>query len=481
MAGITETERQLREEIVSAREVQKVILEAHAEARTAAEEGKSVHMTPEQLKAFDDADEVIQRASGELERHLSFRRTEEAKGEYADSRGETRDQRDSAEEVENEVFGAYLRGGPRAVARLTDERQQEFAKRGFDTAMEVRAGAALNTTAGAGIDGDAGFLIPQGFWHNLQIALKEYGGIMQYFREVRTSTGNPMPWPTTDPTGQLGKYVSENTQLTGSDLIEFGQGMLYAWMLSSDVIKASLQIINDSAFDVDSFVRDRMAERIGRKLAAEVWAGSGPASSALTGLSTSLTAYNAALTRLNTAGATPALGGYYQPAAAETAYWLGKGTTATATLANGMISWQTILGMISTVDPAYRASGRCRFVMNDVTQQNLRMLTDAYARPLWVPDVQVGPSEGPVARIEGFPVTIDQNAGSVSTSAATAGGLVFGDLQTAMVLRTVTQSGVLTLRERFADYLQVAWIGFCRYDSQPNDLRAVAQYYTGAS
>lgn len=486
--GITETERSLREQIVTAREVQKDVLEKYHVRCQAAEEGKSTSMSPEERAAFDQADAVITSLVGDLERHLSFRRSEEAKDEYADMRGESRDQRDSATEVEDMVFATYLRGGPRAVQRLTDTRQVEFARRGFVGGMEARtgtaeqrAGAALSVVAGAGIDGDAGFLIPQGFWHNLQIALKEFGGIMPHFNEIPTSTGAPMPWPTTDPTGQLGKYVSENSQLVGSDLIEFGQGMLYAWMLSSDVIKASLQIVNDSAFNVDSFVRDRMAERIGRKVAAELWTGAGPASSALTGLSTSLTAYNAALTRLNTFGATPAQGGYYQPANGDKAFWLAVGTTSTATLTNSQISWQTILGMIATVDPAYRKNKRCAWYMNDVVQTNLRGITDGFGHPLWDPNVQVGPSDGPVARIEGFPVVIDQNAGNVSASASTAGGLVFGDLKTAMNLRTVNQAGVLTLKERYADFLQIAWIGFCRYDSQPNDLRAVAQLYTNAS
>lgn len=492
MAGITETERQLREEIVSAREVQKILLDKYNEDRAKAEAGKSVHMTPEQLKAFNDADEVIQRASATLEAHLSFRRTEGAKNELAESRGMSRDESEGTDAEESRMFTDYLRGGKQYLQSLQG-RERELAERrtapmveyvgdGRDKgSFEHRAGAALSTVAGAGIDGDAGFLIPQGFWHNLQIALKEYGGVMKYLRPLETGSGQPIPWPTTDPTGQLGKYVSENTQLTGSDLIEFGQGMLYAWMISSDVIKGSFQIMNDSAFDIDSFVRDRVAERIGRKIAAELWTGSGPASSALTGISTAMTAYNAAFTRINTAGATPALGGYYQAAAGETAYWFGKGTTATATLANGMISWQTVLGMIGTIDPAYRASGRCRFFMNDVVQQNLRLLTDAYARPLWVPDVQVGPDSGPVARLEGFPITVDQNSGNVSTSAATAGGLLFGDLYTGMVLRHVQPGGILTLRERYADFLQVGWIGYQRYDSQPNDFRALAQYYTGAS
>ena len=489
MAGITETERSLRERIAAAHEVQKDVLEKFDARCRAVEEGKpAASMSPEERTAFDQADADIKSLASDLERHMSYRRTSEAQAEYADMRGESSDQRASASEVENEVFLTYLTGGPRAVQRLTDERQRDFARRGFAGGMEARtgtaehrAGAAMSVVAGAGIDGDAGFLIPQGFWHNLQIALKEYGGLMPHFNEIPTSTGAPMPWPTTDPTGQLGKYVSENTQLVGSDLIEFGQGMLYAWMLSSDVIKASLQIINDSAFNVDSFVRDRMAERIGRLIAQELWTGAGPASSALTGLSTSLTAYNAALSRINTFGATPGKGGYYQPANGDKAYWLAVGATYTPTLTNSQVSWQTILGMIATVDPAYRKNKRCSWFMNDVVQQNLRGITDGFGHPLWEPNLQIGPSDGPVARIEGFPVVIDQNSGNVSASASTAGGLVFGDLKTAMNLRTVNQAGVLTLKERYADFLQIGWIGFCRYDSQPNDLRAVAQLYTNAS
>ena len=43
---------------------------------------------------------------------------------------------------------------------------------------------------------DAGYLIPQGFWHNLQIALKEYGGLLPYVQMLQTDSGQPMPWPT---------------------------------------------------------------------------------------------------------------------------------------------------------------------------------------------------------------------------------------------------------------------------------------------
>lgn len=51
--------------------------------------------------------------------------------------------------------------------------------------------------ASAGSTGyDAGYMIPQGFWHNLQIALKEYGGLLPYVQMLQTDSGQPMPWPT---------------------------------------------------------------------------------------------------------------------------------------------------------------------------------------------------------------------------------------------------------------------------------------------
>ena len=43
---------------------------------------------------------------------------------------------------------------------------------------------------------DAGYLIPQGFWHNLQIALRAYGGLLPYIQILQTDSGQPMPWPT---------------------------------------------------------------------------------------------------------------------------------------------------------------------------------------------------------------------------------------------------------------------------------------------
>jgi HK97 family phage major capsid protein len=350
-------------------------------------------------------------------------------------------------------------------------------------ALDANALSTNPNSAGvaAGSTGyDAGYLVPQGFWHNLQIALKAYGGLLPYIQLLQTDSGQPMPWPTVDPTAVVARYITESNQTgfggdgNGTDY-QFGQGMLNAWTLISGVILASLQLINDSAFDVDGFVNDRIGESIGRKVAAEIHTGTG--SNAFLGVETAL----------NTRGAQsgPAMGGVYKSGtstkwaatAGGNAFTITGGTSGQAKLANGLIGFDDVLGMISTVDPAYRNSGRCLFVANDLTLAMLRQITDAYGHPLWSPAVAVGQPD----TLYGFPVIVDQNTSAVSTNASTSGGLLFGDFKTALVGRQVNGASMMRLTERYADYLQVGYLGYCRMDVRSNDLRAAAIFSTNAT
>jgi HK97 family phage major capsid protein len=356
---------------------------------------------------------------------------------------------------------------------------------GFETRAALDANALstapLSSGVSAGATGyDAGYLVPQGFWHNLQIALKAYGGLLPYIQLLQTDSGQPMPWPTVDPTAIVGRYITEQNQLgyggdsNGGDY-QFGQGMLNAWTIVSGVILASLQLINDAAFDVDGFVNDRIGESIGRKVAAEIHTGSG--SSAFLGIETALSARGHQ--------ASPALGGVYlagsstnwASTAGGSAFTIAGGTSAQAKRANGLIGFDDVLGMIATVDPAYRNSGRCIFVANDLTLAMLRQITDAYGHPLWSPAVAPGQPD----TLYGFPVVIDQNTSAVSTSASTAGGLLFGDFKTAMVGRQVNGASMMRLTERYADYLQVGYLGYVRMDVRSNDLRAAAIFSTNSA
>jgi HK97 family phage major capsid protein len=71
----------------------------------------------------------------------------------------------------------------------------------------------------------------------------------------------------------------------------------------------------------------------------------------------------------------------------------------------------------------------------------------------------------------GFDVVVDNNIPNLTAS--TTGGPVFGNLQHAMVMRTVKNgTTVLRLAERYADYLSYGYIGYVRVDMRSNDMRA---------
>ena len=411
-------------------------------------------LSAEETLEYDRREKELRKLDKDLERIVQFNRLNDAREETADMEGVSRDNLDSQKDLHERAFKSFLRRGSSALSG--DERR---------ALMESRVTLDANAIATIGGASNAGFLVPQGFWHNLQVALKQFGGLLDLAQIVETSTGNPMPWPTVDPTSIVGNYVgAQGTQLGFQDYV-FGQGTMNAWTITSNVALASVEAINDSAFDVETFVRTRIGESIGRFVASELYTGTG--SSALLGLTTALTAYGIK------AGAQ---GGLYQPTAAGTVTKLGSATPVNK-LAAGMPGWDDVVGMTAKVDPAYRASGRCTWVMNDTTLWNIRSITDTQGHPLWNPNVQVGADD----RVYGYPVKIDQNAGNVSTTASTNGGLLFGDFQTCMVVRQVNQASVMRLDERYADFLQVGFLGFVRMDSRANDLRAVSMYKSPAS
>jgi HK97 family phage major capsid protein len=230
-----------------------------------------------------------------------------------------------------------------------------------------------------------------------------------------------------------------------------------AYMYTSGVQLVSFQLANDSAFDIDTFVANRVGESLGRAKAAAAISGTG--SSQPLGI---VTALGAAGSSGTVGGAITQVGGNLTLKTANAVTTLGGSTTE---LTGNVLSFQTILAMIAAVDPAYRSLGS-KFYLNDMQGINMRSVVDSYGHPLWNPNVQVGGNDS----LYGFPVTVDNNIPNLVAS--TAGGPMFGHLPSAMVCRTVTQSGLLRLSERYADFLQIGFIGYMRFDIRSNDLRA---------
>jgi HK97 family phage major capsid protein len=413
-------------------------------------------LTVEDRKSFDDAELELQDLDADLDLVMKAIARDTGRDETAETRGVSRDQDDNEETRYTKAFNEWFVRGEMNLSSESRSALQEHR-------------AELDSASLQTVPGQGGYMVPQGFWMNLQIALKQYGGLLPLCNLVKTASGNEMPWPTANPTGVIGQYITEANQLSFTDYT-FGQGILYAWTITSGVILASLQLINDSAFNVDQFVSDRMGEAIGRKIAAELWSGAGSASKALTGLTTAISANGGSGSgSLSTAG-------YIQTVTGAKVFTLNSPSTAIAVYETGIVSWNDLTRMIGAVDVAYRQSGRCTWIMNDTQVQLQRTLTDGFGHPLWEPNTQAGQPDV----ILGYPVTVDNNSPSVSTASAgnVGGGITFGDIKTAMVVRQVDMAGTMRLTERYADYLQVGFLGYVRMDAQPNDLRAVVQYET---
>ncbi len=394
-------------------------------------------LSVEDQTSFDARNADISRLDGEIE--TAKRAALLAAASSTDV--EVPEVRDGAKDLDTE-FRSYLKTGARGPL------------------LEARAAGEATNSAG-------GYLIPPGWWQRLQVAQKAFGGTSNDFEQVETASGQPMTWATVNPTAIVGTLLAENTQVSTQDYA-FGQGSLGAYMYTSGVQLVSIQLANDSAFDIDKFVSARVGESLGRANAQVAISGTG--SSQPLGINTAL----AATASTGTAGgAISQVGGYLTLATAGVVKNFAGSTTE---LASNTLNPTTIISMIASVDPAYRDMG-AKFYLNDNQALGLRGQVDANGRPLL--NLQDGLTEGAVGTLFGYPVKIDQNIPNLAAS--TTGGPIFGHLNSAMVRRTVTQSGLLRLTERYADYLQIGFIGFERFDIRSNDLRAAVTVKAAAS
>jgi HK97 family phage major capsid protein len=362
---------------------------------------------------------------------------------------------DASQVAGQSIFGAGSHTGNIRTFKLpsTQEHYEQLAAEKRDNTSLVNV-SITGGTAG-------GYTVPPDFWHNLQIAMRAYGGLWDQFKLVRTDSGAPMSWPTNNPTAVVGTLLTEDTQITPSSSYTFGLGQLMAWTVVGPLTLVTLQLEEDSAFDTGAFVGARLGEAIGRELSALAWSGTG--SSQPLGLITALAA-GTSITPGTSTGSGSSGGGYLALAAANAVKNFAGSTTE---LAANTISPMTALQMIEAVDPAYWPT--CAFYMNAAQAMGIRAQVDANGRPLLNLDHSFD-DKATIGTMYNFPVIVDN--GAPNATASTVGGPTFGSMQHAMVRREVRDIRIARLVERFADYLCVAYLGWHRVDSRSNDLRA---------
>lgn len=239
----------------------------------------------------------------------------------------------------------------------------------------------MSTTTGS----EGGFSVQTDVASSLVEALKAYGGMRQAARVLVTEKGNPMNFPTTNGTAEVGELIGENTTATAADPV-FGSTSLNVFKYSSKIIAVPIELLQDSAVDVEALVRARLSERIGRITNQHFTTGTGSG----------------------------------QPNGVVTAAGLGKaGTTGQTT----SVIYDDLVDLQHSVDAAYRAGGKGKFMMNDLSLRNIRKIKDSQNRPLFVPGYDAGPAGAP-DQLLGSDIIINND---VAVMAANAKSILFGD------------------------------------------------------
>lgn len=319
----------------------------------------------------------------------------------------------------NQAFSKYLRHGIEGLnAEERNFFRQTFRGVGPDG---IKNAQTLTTTGG-------GYLIPTGFSDQLEEALKFFGGILGVVSSFETESGNPMPWPTVNDTGNKGRILGVNTQVTETDLT-FGQVTFNSYIFTSDSVLVPLALIEDSYFNLDQFIARALGTRLGRLLNNMMTVGTGT----------------------------------NQPNGIQTAVVAAGNTTQGVTGETTALVYNDLVATMHLVDPAYRNLPTAKWMFHDSTLKVLRQLKDTAGRPLWQPGLTAGFGNGFPETILDKPYVINND---MPVMAASAYSVLFGDMSTYKVRRVAGGTTVLRLVERYADYLQVGYIGFLRADGQ---------------
>jgi HK97 family phage major capsid protein len=250
----------------------------------------------------------------------------------------------------------------------------------------------------------------------VEVALLSFGAMRRAgCTIIRTDTGGPLPVPTVNDTTNLGHLVTEGTTIVTTDVV-FAQLVLDAWKYTSDKVLVSTELMQDNSVNLPSLLGRILGERIGRVVNRDFTTGTG------TGQPNGVV--NAA-----------------------TFTQLATGSSSSLTLTN-------LVNLYHQVDPSYRDNAKWMF--NDNTLSKIKLLVDSQSRPLWLP----GLVDRAPDTLLGSPYVINQDMASVTS---TGKSVLFGDFSKYWI-RDVRDVTLLRLDERFAEFLQVAFLAFMRTD-----------------
>lgn len=310
--------------------------------------------------------------------------------------------------------------------------------RGGDTAISAAEWQGIRNVTSTTTGSEGGFTVQSDVAKTLVESLKAFGGMREVAEVITTDMGNPLSFPSSDGTAEVGELIAENATATAADPV-FGTVGVNAFKFSSKIVAIPFELLQDSQIDIEAFVNARLVTRLGRVTNQMFTTGTG-------------TAQPRGVVVGSSVGVTGAVG-----------------TTVSVT-------FDSLIDLMHSVDPAYRTSN-CQFMMNDLSLRNIRKLKDSQARPIFIPGYEgLGGSVGD--SLLGYKITVNQD---VAVMAANAKSILFGDFKKYLI-RDVMQASMFRFTDSaYAKLGQVGFLMWMRSGGNLLDTAAIKHYANSAT
>jgi len=223
-------------------------------------------------------------------------------------------------------------------------RASDAYKKAFWDSIRKKNYYDVTDALAVGTDTEGGYLVPDEFEKTLVQALQDQNFFRTLASIIQTSSGE-RKIPVVTGHGEAAWMDEGGLYPESAD--NFGQVTISAYKLGT-AIKVSEELINDSVFDIESYIANEFARRVGTKEEEAFLAGDGK--SKPTGV------FSSADSGVTTAGAT--------------------------------ITFDDVMDLYHSLRTPYRS--KAVWILNDTTVKALRKLKDNTGNYIWQPSVQAG-------------------------------------------------------------------------------------------
>ncbi len=321
--------------------------------------------------------------------------------------------------LDRELSAAVTRPLSSRPEKLMEEKTGKASdayKSAFWGAMRNKMNPTVLNALQIGQDSEGGYLVPDEFESRLIQVLEETNGLRRLCHVINTSYGD-RKIPVVASHGSA-IWMDEESAFQEND-DTFTQVSLSAYKVGT-ILKVSDELLNDSFFDLESYIASEFARRIGAAEEEAFLLGNGV--NKPTGL-------------LNATGG------------AEVGVTSATGTS---------ITMDEVIDLYHSLKAPYRKNAT--FVINDATIKNIRKLKDGQGQYLWQPSVQAGTPDTILNR----PVFTSHFMPKIATGAKT---ILFGDFNYYWIADRLGRT-FKRLNELYAANGQVGFLASQRLDAK---------------